>query len=648
MKKSILILLILSLFSSSFLIAQTDLNIPVRGICIYIDYPDAPANFTADQLDSMLNDMDYQTPIMNRSFRNYWHQETRRNYDIEHDIFFYTAPMNSTHYANLQWFDGIELWKDALEWIIANNPTYDWNSLSKWSNADPFNTERPGDFLGGIKAVSVISSVWGPAGVGGAHFPSWTLSNGELIGTIQGSVLQAPWHATTNLFIYCHETGHSIFNLPDTYDYDASSGGTAKYSLMSAQGPDVEPVGAPFLYQHNWGYVKEPEVGTHTYTLPADGDTIVVIKNPHDPKEFFSLEVRKNSTLGNSLFPVPIGLLLWHSDLKVNTHNTLENATRYAHYKHSIIQKDGLFELENSGSGPPINAGDIYLPGDVFNDATSPNANWWAGEESGIEIKDIVIVDADHLQFTVVVPEIHEHFDFIPKNNWTLISETPSQFGYEGEKAFDDDLSTYYHVPYGSTEPRPHELVIDLGTTYEITELYYTANDNYSPPWEGRIQYYEIYYSLDGINWGTSIVSEQFFQTPYRQYELMPVEITRYIKFSALNSYYDDSRTSIAEIDIRGREATPTNIDETSSNIVKQIKISPNPVANFLTIENLEHNQTIKIFSPIGILLDEVRSENHSILINTDDYPTGILIVSIYDEFNRQISSKKILKLGEH
>ncbi|MFT5386404.1 MAG: M6 family metalloprotease-like protein [Saprospiraceae bacterium] len=647
MKKNTLIFGILTLVNYSVLIGQTNMNIPIKGICIYIDYPDAPIDVSPTQLDSMLNHMDFQSPVINRSFRKYWHQETRRNFDVQHDIFYYTAPMPATFYEGLQWFDGIQLWRDALEWVIANNPNYNWNDLSKWSTTDPFNKERPTAFEGAIKSVMVISSVWGPAGVGAAHFPSWNLSNGETVGTIQGSILQAPWHSTVNLFVLFHESGHSLFNLPDIYDYDASSGGAAKYSLMSAQGPDVEPVGAPFLYQHNWGYVKEPEEGTHTFTLPADGDTIVVIKNIHDPKEFFALEIRKNSTLGNSLFPVPIGLLIWHSDLKVHTHNTLENATRYAHYKHSVVQKDGLFELENSGPNPPINAGDIYLPGDVFNDATTPNANWWSGESSGFEVKDILLIGDSLVQFTVVISEVHEeHYDLIPKDNWALISQAPSQFGFDGGKAFDDDLSTYYHVPFGSSEPRPHELVIDLGTDYEIAEFYYTANDNFSPPWEGRIKDYELHFSMNGVDWGTPIVAEQFFQTPYKQYALFSNEVTRYVKFSALNSYLDDERTSIAEIDFRGKESTVTYIKETDSGIVRLINFSPNPISDFLKIERLEKNGTIKIFSPIGSLLKEVKNADHSILINTGSYPTGILIVSVYDEFNRHISSKKILKIN--
>ncbi len=645
MKKFYWTLLGVALLQYGTLLAQTDQNIPIRGLCIYIDYPDKPVDVDPVTLDSMFNDMDYQDVGINRSFRRYWYQETRRNYDIQHEVFYYTAPNPSTFYEGLPWYEGIELWRDALEWVIANYPEFDWDELSKWSPTDPFDDERPGYLDGAIRSVVVVSSVFGPSGIGAAHHAGWSLSNGAFVGRIQGSVLQAPWHPTKNLFVLFHESGHALFNLPDTYDYDASSGGTAKYSLMSAQGPDVEPVGAPFVFQHGWGYVKEPEGGTHVYSLPADGDTVVVIKNIHDPVEFFALEVRKNSTPGNSLFPAPVGLLIWHSDLKVHTHNTLEDRTRYAHYKHSIVQMDGLYELENSGSEPPINAGDIYLPGDEFSDKTTPNSRWWSGEPSGIEVKDIVLV-GDVIQFTVVIPDVHEeHAELIPKAGWSLVSQTPSQPGYDGTMAFDDDGSTYYHVPWGSSAPRPHELVIDLGADYEISEFYYTANDNYSPPWEGRVKDYELFLSMNGVDWGAPVVAEQFFQTPYRQYALFPKELARYVRFSALNSWLDDVRTSVAEIDFRGKLSDVSATEDGLLVGSSSITFSPNPASHQLKIDGLEQDFSIRMFSPHGVLIDERICTASTVWLDVSDYPPGIWMIRVFDSKNQLLTCDKIIKL---
>ena len=69
-------ILLLSSWSSGY--CQTDANIPYRGITIYISYPDAPPAVTPAQLDSIINGVNYQEVGIQRTFRKYWHEQTRR------------------------------------------------------------------------------------------------------------------------------------------------------------------------------------------------------------------------------------------------------------------------------------------------------------------------------------------------------------------------------------------------------------------------------------------------------------------------------------------------------------------------------------------------------------------------------------------
>lgn len=554
---------------SADVLGQTDENIPIKGICIYIDYPDAPVNVGAVQLDSLLNGIDYQEPTVQRTLRKYWREQSRRNVDIQHDVFFYTAPMPSTYYASIPWYDGILLWQDAMEWLIANYPAYNWASLSVDEN-------------GALRSSMIISSSFAPAGVGAAHYPNWTLSNGVKLSAIYGSVLQAPWDNNLNMFMTLHESAHGIFRFPDTYDTQYNSGGTSFYSLMSGGQPEVEPVGGPFQVLENWGYIVEPATGTHTITLRADGDSVVIFRNPHDPFEYFTIEARKQSTHGNVLFPSDLGLLLWHSDNKVSTSNTLEMMTSMEHYMHSIVQADGLFELENNISGG--NFGDLYLPGSSFSSLTNPASDWWDGESSGFELDNIQFVGADKIQFTVTIPDLHEdHYPEISQPNWSVIMETPAQVGFDASKAFDNDLDTYYHVPWGNTNPRPHEIAFDLGEEYTINEFYYTANKNNVSPWEGRIEDYEIYISNDPDNWGQEVISGTFFRTGIRQYVLFPETSGRYVKFSAVNSFDDDVRTSVAEINLRGVLSSTINVASIEHSNLSS-KVFPNPANSVVNI----------------------------------------------------------------
>ena len=610
----------LFLILGNFGFAQTDANAPIHGITIYIDYPDAPAMVTGDQLDSLINGITYTEAGVQRTFRAYWHEQSIRNIDITHDVFFYTAPEPVAYYEALPWYEGIVLWQDALEHIITTHPDYNWDALTDHEEGDP----GP---IGALRSVMIISSAWGPTGVGASHGPNWTLSNGERVGRIYGSVLQSPWDIDNNIFMTLHEAGHGVFGLPDTYDTEYDSGGTSFYTLMSGGKPDIEPIGGPFLAEQNWGHLLEPSTGTTTtITLRADSDSIVVIRNPHDLLEFYTLEVRNSSRIGNSLFPVPLGLLIWHTDTKVNSSNRNEDMTELLHYRHSIEQADGLFELEG-GLDPGGNAGDIYLAGDSFTPTSVPNTNWWSGEFSGVEITAIELIGTNKIRFTVTISEIHEdHYPEISQDDWTLISADAPQIGYEGDKSFDGDLSTYYHVPWGNTEPRSHDLVIDLNEDYTVNEFYYTANSNMSPPWEGRIENYELYISSDGVDWGAPIAEGTLFRTGIRQYVLFPEANGRYLKFSAVNAFDDDVRTSVVEINLRGFPTAEANLAEKTPS---EIKIYPNPANNQLfvqanTIEPIE----IQVFTLNGqLLLTESAITDHK--IDVSNLSSGVYLIRI-------------------
>lgn len=613
LRLKLLSILFLSLSNCGF--SQTDANIPLNGITIYIDYPDVPAAVSAVQLDSLINGVNYQETGVQRSFRKYWHQQTKRNVVMHHDVFFYTAPMPSTHYESLSWQDGILLWQGALESVITNNPGYNWNALNV----------RPD---GGLRSVMIISSKWGPSGVGAAFGPNWTLSNGVVVNRIYCSVLKAPWDASNNMFMTLHESAHGIFAFPDTYDTEYNSGGTSFYSLMSGGANDVEPLGGPFHAQYNWGTVLEANPGTHTFTLRADGDSVLVLRNVHDSLEFFTIEARKQSNIGNSLFPAPLGLLVWHSDSKIITSNTLQDMLPLSHYQHSIEQADGLFELEASvNNGGDI--GDIYLPGNSFSDVTVPNTKWWDGSSSGVELTNIQFIGSDKISFTVNVPPPHgDHYPEIPQNGWSLVSAPPSQFGYEAEKAFDGDVTTYYHVPWGNVDPRPHEMIIDLGQNYYVNEFYYEANKNDFAPWEGRINTYEIYLSADGINWGSAVSSGNFYETGVRQYILFSETPGRYLKFSALNSYgvVNDVRTSIAEISLRGFDAAELSVVKNNSDT--ELKLYPNPTAEEFTIELPSAEQaTISVTNMLGqkILETQTTQKKTNLQLETN----GVYIIHV-------------------
>lgn len=367
-----------------------------RGIAVYIDFSDLPkpADVTPERMEALLNSLDYSEETIAQSVCKYWFEQSRGQVIIEHDIFYYRAPKPSSYYAKLDYKQGVPLWRDALESVVANNPDYNWDQLSKDEN-------------GKLRSVMIYNSDNFVRWIGATHHGGWTLANGVQIKSLYGAYLIRNGEAS--LFTPIHESGHAFFKFPDTYDNGYDSGGTGAYTVMSGGRTSIiEPVGAPFKVQSNWGNIIEMEhkPGIQTMTLEADGNDIIVFRNPADEKEFYSIEARKKSNIGNASFPVDLGLLLWHTDLNVKTFNKQQDMTPEKHYRHAIVQADGLFELEKGPAKPTNkgNEGDIYIPGRTFTDSTVPSSKWWNGTSSHLEIKNIQFIDESHIQFDVVFP----------------------------------------------------------------------------------------------------------------------------------------------------------------------------------------------------------------------------------------------------
>ena len=262
-----------------------------------------------------------------------------------------------------------------------------------------------------------------------------------------------------------------------------------------------------------------------------------------------------------------------------------------------------------------------------------------------MEVTDIRFVGTNQISFTITVPEPAIRLPEIPQKDWRLVSAPASQSGYQGTKAFDGDKSTYYHVPWGNTSPRPHEMVIDLGQNYVINEFFYTANTNTIAPWEGRVADYKVYVSTDGLSWGNAVATGTFFYTELTQYVLFANSTGRYLKFSAINSWFGDGtqtdvRTSIAEINLRGSKL-PSLITD-SELIATALSFYPNPVTDVLNVQTSGLYETIvEIYSLNGNLLI-TNTITGAAKIDVSDLPRGLYLIKV--KTTGQIEVGKFIK----
>ncbi len=98
----------------------------IRGLTIHVEYPDAPAWLTYSRIDNLLNGTGYIEPGAERSVRDYWSQNSRGNIDVTQDIYFYTAPRNTTSYT--AWQETVEMLRGCMIWFRDTHPGYDWNA----------------------------------------------------------------------------------------------------------------------------------------------------------------------------------------------------------------------------------------------------------------------------------------------------------------------------------------------------------------------------------------------------------------------------------------------------------------------------------------------------------------------------------------
>jgi M6 family metalloprotease-like protein len=191
-----------------------------------------------------------------------------------------------------------------------------------------------------------------------------------------------------------HEMGHNLFGWPDTYDYDGDSHSAGGFAM------ETDIPCAPFRAQNGWITVVPINDRNQIYNLPDNANTALKYTNPNNSNEYFMIEyVRKTGWRSNA---PDEGLLVWHVDEKGD--NNWQDMTPTRHYRHSVEQADGLFQLEkNLRSGSD---GDLFHAGYKINFDTStiPSSNWWNGSPSGLKLSNIGALGGSSISVSVGNP----------------------------------------------------------------------------------------------------------------------------------------------------------------------------------------------------------------------------------------------------
>ena len=144
--------------------------------------------------------------------------------------------------------------------------------------------------------------------------------------------------------------------------------------------------------------------------------------------------------------------------------------------------------------------------------------------------------------------------NYVSQNAWKLISvdseETSAEDGH-GINAFDGLSSTFWHSQYtGGSAPYPHEILIDLGATYNLTGMSYLPRQDGNP--NGTVAKYEFYASSDSANWGTAVKTGTFASDATEKVVSFTSTAARYIRFRALSEIQGKAYAAVAELNVVG------------------------------------------------------------------------------------------------
>jgi hypothetical protein len=144
---------------------------------------------------------------------------------------------------------------------------------------------------------------------------------------------------------------------------------------------------------------------------------------------------------------------------------------------------------------------------------------------------------------------------FLAQDAWKLVradSEETSAEDGSATRAFDGSASTFWHTRYtGGEVAPPHEIVIDLGATYELDSLRYTPRQDGQD--RGNIGDYAFYVSDAADRWSTPAAMGTFEAGGAPRLVRFTPAVGRYVRLVASRETAGRAWTNVAELDLTGK-----------------------------------------------------------------------------------------------
>jgi M6 family metalloprotease-like protein len=353
------------------------------GLCLLIDFSDAPATISREEVDRFCNQTGYNGFGNHGSVSDFFLENSLGRcrytnivvpyYRALHPKTYYTdrtipQPRRAYELMNeaiafhkAQGFDFSPLTVDSQGFVYAMNVYYAGPVTNNWAEGLWPHSHHLGT------AVQLRSGMK-------AYDYQFTAMGAEL-----------------GLGTFCHENGHMLCDYPDLYDYGYESSGVGGYCLMCTGNNVSErnPIPISAYLKRLSGWAGNVTTITHGATITLEAGTNDFAIYSRGGREYFLIENRRRTGRDASL--PDEGLAIWHVDEEGD--NSHEQMTSGSHYELSLEQADGLFQLERQRNQIG-DAGDLFAgPLARFGDSTLPDSKWWNGTSSNLRIEEVSAAD---------------------------------------------------------------------------------------------------------------------------------------------------------------------------------------------------------------------------------------------------------------
>ena len=394
------------------------------GLCLLIDFPDAPSSISQSNVDNFCNGDAYTGYDNNGSVKKYFSDNSNGKLTYTNVVTTYIRMAQPKSYYNDVSIDcgtqGNLLIQDAIA-IMKALPNYTTTILPLFDNltVNGGNVVACNVFFAGSDSGAWAQGLW-PHSSSLYHVGAKELSpNGKKIFKYQITNIG---NALT-LGTFCHENGHMLCGFPDIYDYDSDSvGGAGNFCLMDygnfgGDGKNPSQICAYLKHVAGWATVTDitrssslTAMVTATPGTPGFNNFYRFAK-PGVSTEYFLIENRQKSGRDASL-PAS-GIAIWHVDELGDHYNqSLVPNSSHANYEVTLEQADNLWHFQNNVNGG--DAQDLFYAGNSsaaytnrFSDSSTPNAHWWNGANSGIVLTSFS-ASASSMTFTVGNPDVND------------------------------------------------------------------------------------------------------------------------------------------------------------------------------------------------------------------------------------------------